>query len=170
MARRSVCRFAMGPHSTVREPELGRPLAICVAVVLAAIAVFVLCKSRQTRRMGCTACSARAARADHPGTAVEARDASHLREVLAAEPRTCVLFFAPWCGHCRETKPAFEAAAARVPEAVFVLADCERDGSIATEHGLEGYPTVRCFRHGTVTGEYAGDRTADGLARWAQGA
>eukprot|EP00879_Flechtneria_rotunda_P008753 GHRR01009167.1.p1 GENE.GHRR01009167.1~~GHRR01009167.1.p1 ORF type:complete len:415 (+),score=150.40 GHRR01009167.1:625-1869(+) len=73
-------------------------------------------------------------------------------------------FYAPWCGHCQALKPAWEQAAKALQGIVNVAAvDCDEHKSIAGEHGIQGFPTIKFFyvSGGSIkSSEYRGGRTA----------
>ena len=58
-----------------------------------------------------------------------------------------VAFYAPWCGHCSDMKPAFFATAKKLKEENFptVLAaiDATQAKDIAKREGVTGYPTCK---------------------------
>ena len=57
-----------------------------------------------------------------------------------------VMFFAPWCGHCKNFKPHFAEAATKV-KGKYVLAkvDCtlETAKNLCQEQEVRGYPTIK---------------------------
>jgi len=56
-----------------------------------------------------------------------------------------VMFYAPWCGHCKAMKPAFAEAAAEAPKVSkmsFAAVDCTVDQKICAKYGVKGYPTL----------------------------
>jgi len=79
-----------------------------------------------------------------------------------------VMFYAPWCGHCKALKPHFTEAAEK-SEGKYVLAkvDCTDDEakSLCEQHQVRGYPTVVFYKK-QVKQEYTGPRTADGILGW----
>ncbi|XP_061780820.1 protein disulfide-isomerase A3 [Nerophis lumbriciformis] len=75
-----------------------------------------------------------------------------------------VEFFAPWCGHCKRLAPEYEVAATRLKGLVaLVKVDCTANSEICGKYGVNGYPTLKIFREGEVSGPYEGPRTADGI-------
>jgi len=79
-----------------------------------------------------------------------------------------VKFFAPWCGHCKAMKPAWDQLGETYAGSSSVLigdADCTGSGeSLCSEFGVQGYPTVKYFVDGNTQGEkYNGARDYDSL-------
>eukprot|EP00808_Paulinella_micropora_P016905 g70693.t1 len=66
-----------------------------------------------------------------------------------------VMFFAPWCGHCKKAKPAFIAAAKELTvRGKMGAVDCTVNEAICQEIGIEGYPTFIYFQgHRNYTGQ-----------------
>eukprot|EP00883_Tetradesmus_obliquus_P011814 jgi/Sobl393_1/4620/SZX79247.1 len=82
-----------------------------------------------------------------------------------------VEFYAPWCGHCQQLKPAWEQAAKALAGIVNVAAvDCDEHKSIAGEHGIRGFPTIKFFyvSNGVIkSSDYNGGRSAKEIVAFA---
>lgn len=69
-----------------------------------------------------------------------------------------VIFYAPWCGHCKSTMPAWESAAKDADAGVrFGKLDCTVHQNICTDYGVQGYPTIKLFVNGKAE-DYSGAR------------
>ncbi|XP_077373733.1 protein disulfide-isomerase A3 [Festucalex cinctus] len=83
---------------------------------------------------------------------------------IQKEELILVEFFAPWCGHCKRLAPEYEAAATSL-KGIVALAkvDCTAHTKTCSKYGVNGYPTLKIFRDGEVSGPYDGPRSADGI-------
>lgn len=82
-----------------------------------------------------------------------------------------VMFYAPWCGHCKKLKPEYEKAAGIVkdndPPIMLAKVDCTEAGKeTCNKFGVTGYPTLKIFKDGEVNKDYSGPRDADGIIRY----
>jgi len=82
-----------------------------------------------------------------------------------------VMFYAPWCGHCKKLKPEFKKAAsvlkANDPPVALVQVDCTAGGEATCgRFQVSGYPTVKIFRNGELSQDYAGPREAGGIIKF----
>jgi len=76
-------------------------------------------------------------------------------ELATPNPTTCSVsnpdsrFYAPWCGHCQNLKPAYDKLAESLQGIVKVAAiDCDDEKNKRTcgEHGIQGFPTLKIFK------------------------
>merc|ERR1712088_1245787 len=82
-----------------------------------------------------------------------------------------VMFYAPWCGHCKRLKPEFEKAAsgllANDPPVTLSKVDCTEGGKATCgRFDVKGYPTLKIFRHGELSSDYNGPREAAGITKF----
>lgn len=80
--------------------------------------------------------------------------------------KALVMYYADWCGHCKEMKPVFEKLAASNTGAEFCKCEhsiLEKSGK-AAELGIQGYPTVVAFAKGNKQGQVVGNVGAEKLA------
>nr|CAG4643858.1 EOG090X0438 [Lepidurus arcticus] len=82
-----------------------------------------------------------------------------------------VMFYAPWCGHCKKLKPEFDKASGDLknndPPVYLVKVDCTEDGkAVCGRFSVQGYPTLKIFRNGEMSAEYNGPRDANGIIKY----
>ena len=81
-----------------------------------------------------------------------------------------VEFYAPWCGHCKKLEPEYKKAAEVLAKDNIVLAkvDATKEGELAKEHMIQGFPTLTIFKKGVKFEDYSGERTADAIIGYMQ--
>ena len=85
-----------------------------------------------------------------------------------ANQEAFVMFFAPWCSHCTEMKPAFVDAARRVPETKFAAVDCTEQDGLCSRLEVTGYPMLVHYSGDASTPgrQFKGERTANGIVEF----
>ncbi|KAI0474134.1 thioredoxin-domain-containing protein [Xylariaceae sp. FL0804] len=100
-------------------------------------------------------------------------DAKNYDRLIAKSNHTSVVeFYAPWCGHCQNLKPAYEKAAKNLEGLAKVAAvNCDEDENkpLCGQFGVQGFPTLKTVRPGKgrtskpIVEDYNGPRTAKGI-------
>jgi len=90
---------------------------------------------------------------------------------LADMDTALVMFYAPWCGHCKRLKPEFEKSSgdllANDPPVHLVKVDCTEAGKdTCGRFEVKGYPTLKIFRGGELSSDYNGPREAAGITKF----
>ena len=66
--------------------------------------------------------------------------------VIESDDVWMVEFYAPWCGHCKNLKPAWESAARALKGVVRVGAvDMTTDQEVGGPYNVKGFPTLKYF-------------------------
>ena len=78
-----------------------------------------------------------------------------------------VMFYAPWCGHCKKFKPELEKAAAVLRKENLIVAkvDATAEKKLAEKYKVRGYPTVKFFKKGQAT-DYTAGRKEHYVINW----
>ncbi|KAF4950546.1 hypothetical protein FSARC_13157 [Fusarium sarcochroum] len=104
-----------------------------------------------------------------PVVQVNARNWEQL--VAKSNYTSIVEFYAPWCGHCQNLKPAYEKAAKNLDGLAQVVAidcDAESNKAFCGNMGVQGFPTLKIVRPGKNSGnpvieDYQGQRSAGAI-------
>ena len=90
-------------------------------------------------------------------------------EVVNDKDLILVEFYAPWCGHCKQLAPEYEAAAVTLkqhdPPILLAKVDASAYQSLGAQYDVEGFPTMKVFRKGKAY-DYEGPRKADGIVEY----
>ncbi|KAE8351847.1 hypothetical protein BDV28DRAFT_136246 [Aspergillus coremiiformis] len=96
---------------------------------------------------------------------------SYDRLIAKSNHASIVEFYAPWCGHCQNLKPAYEKAAKNLDGLANVAAvNCDDDANkpLCGRMGIQGFPTIKIMTPSKKPGaprveDYQGERTAKAI-------
>ncbi|KAI1816848.1 thioredoxin-domain-containing protein [Poronia punctata] len=99
-------------------------------------------------------------------------DAKSYDRLIAQSNHTSIIeFYAPWCGHCQNLKPAYEKAAKNLDGLAKVAAvNCDEDENkeLCSRMRVRGFPTLKMVRPSKsgskpIVDDYQGQRTAKAI-------
>lgn len=102
------------------------------------------------------------------GTDVELITSQNAKSIIGKDVRKqdgriwTIMFYAEWCGHCRQTKPEFISFAKKAKGVVRVGAvDCDQNKNLCAHYKVQGFPTILSLMPDTSEPvPYNGQRTA----------
>ncbi|XP_035909527.1 LOW QUALITY PROTEIN: protein disulfide-isomerase A5 [Anopheles stephensi] len=98
---------------------------------------------------------------DEPSEVVHLNEET-FKPFLKKKKHVLVMFYAPWCGHCKRAKPEFARAADHFrddPKTELAAVDCTRHSAVCSSYEVRGYPTIKYFSYLKTVQEYNGGRT-----------
>jgi len=75
-------------------------------------------------------------------------------------------FWAPWCGPCQMMGPAFDQAAAALPQLRFAKIDTQTETTLGQRFNIRSIPTLVLFVNGREVKRQAGAMDAASIQRW----
>lgn len=102
-----------------------------------------------------------------PASPVITLTSSNFTKTVRDSELILVQFYAPWCKHCQQLEPEYEAAARSLSEYGIPLAkvDGPAEKALADSFKVVGWPSLRIFRRGRVF-EYKGPREYKGIVEY----
>ncbi|EGG25306.1 protein disulfide isomerase [Cavenderia fasciculata] len=86
-------------------------------------------------------------------------------QTIAEHDVALVMFFAPWCGHCKNLKPHFAEASNKLAsneKIALAKVDCTVEETLCQLNKVKHYPTLVIYNNG-VPEPWEGERTAKGI-------
>jgi len=110
--------------------------------------------------------------ADEAVTAIDLTEENFVSKV-SASPHF-VMFFAPWCGHCKRLAPTWEELAGKKnkdgeKEVTIGKVDCTEQTGLCSAQDVTGYPTLKFFKNGAEKADgvkYRGNRDLASLEKF----
>ena len=88
-------------------------------------------------------------------------------DFVSGNPSVLVMFYAPWCGHCKAMKPEYTKAAVVLKEegvqGKLAAVDVTENKPLGERFGIKGFPTVKYFSEGEMRYDYAFERSAEAV-------
>lgn len=83
------------------------------------------------------------------------------------EPVKVILFFAPWCSHCKHLMAGPDSTWEKLKQKLghkvkFEEVNCDEKPDMATQFGVKGFPTILKFKKDKID-EFGGERSLESL-------
>lgn len=78
--------------------------------------------------------------------------------------KVCTFFLAPWCGYCKKLKN--EKVMEKLAKRGITVMEIDDKHPMAKSMKLPGFPSLICWKNGTVPVMYEGDRSVDDIMRF----
>lgn len=86
-----------------------------------------------------------------------------LMAMIKKHKNMCIMFLAPWCGHCKKIKEnRIVEGLIGMNKKVLVITD---ENPLTREMKIEGFPTILCVKNGVIK-KYEGERTVEEIVKF----
>jgi len=96
--------------------------------------------------------------------------AATLDDLLSSGKNSIVKYLAPWWGHCKSMKPAYDQLGAKYADSSSVQiidVDCTVHQDACSARGVQGYPTIKYYTDGDTEGkDYQSGRDYDSMEKF----
>lgn len=99
------------------------------------------------------------------GSVKEVTQSDFSTEVLQADTKVVVDFWADWCQPCRMVAPEVEKLAQRNPDIKVVKLNVDDAPLISTTYGIQGIPMIGLFNEGELVRRSVGAKGVDLIER-----
>lgn len=85
-------------------------------------------------------------------------DETGLERMIQSGKQASIMFYAPWCPHCRQMKPLYKEVARGSQDTLFAMVDCDKNPAAAQKHQIRAFPACNLYRGGSKIGGFVGGR------------
>ncbi|MBX7158701.1 MAG: thioredoxin [Acidimicrobiia bacterium] len=96
-------------------------------------------------------------------TVSEVKEQDFNEQVLLADGKVVVDFWAPWCGPCKAVAPEIQKLADKHGNVTFVKVNVDEAPSVAGRYNIMGIPTIGMFESGQLVKTAVGAMPAERL-------